>query len=199
MRIFHDTSPSRETRTVADLAESVRSAVQHSERLTDAEKAGIQRRIDEVERRAKPSTELPLIRTQNDCVLRNIVVSSGGTPRVVDLDSLRAPLNSRWYDVAYFLVNVESLRKFRPFIGARRLARLFESFWDGYRARGFPDGLSQEQITSIVFFIKVEAMLADRWRAPLITLHDSFFGRRYISELKQSLTAARHSTLPLSV
>lgn len=199
MRAFHETSPCRDTRAVADLAESARTAIQHSACLSQVEKAGITRKIMQAEQRAKPSTKLPLIRTQNDWVLRNIVVTDDGTPRVVDLDSLRAPFNSRWYDVVYFLVNIESLRKFSPLIRARPLARLFESFWNGYVAPGLPDGLWKEQVTSIIFLTKVEAMLGDHWRPPLIRLHDSFFGRRYIRELKQSVAAARYSTLPLSV
>jgi hypothetical protein len=187
LRAFHDSSQPTGFRPMSDLEENVRRLAKSTEHLTRDER---ERTLESIAcaavRAGAGRTRLPSIRVHHDCTLRNVVVRDDGSPCLVDLDSMRAPPKSRWYDVVGFLINLESQIKYAPLGDPRAIAAAWRSFWSGYLGAGLPDGLSLEQIDAVLFLIKVEYLLGGTWR-PLYEIYTGFPSARYIRRLKASL------------
>jgi hypothetical protein len=195
MRVFHDSSTASGTQLVGELAAIAHRVTAATEYLTHDERKEIIQHVKIAERNADPQTELPLIKIHNDWVLRNILVRDRGSFYVVDLDSMRAPNNSRWYDVSYFLINVESQLKYWPIINKKSIADLWQSFWRGYSEKGSPDALSSRQIRSLIYLIKVQYLFGATIRPPLFKIYNNFLGPVYLRHLKKSIVQGKYSTL----
>jgi hypothetical protein len=195
MRVFHDSSAASGTQLVAELAATAHRVTAATEYLTDDERKTIIQHVQIAERDADPQTELPLIKIHNDWVLRNILIRDSSSFYVVDLDSMRAPNNSRWYDVSYFLINVESQLKYWPIINKKSMADLWQSFWLGYLEKGSPDALSSHQIRSLIYLIKVRYLFGATIRPPLFKIYNNCLGPVYLRHLKKSIMQGKYSTL----
>jgi hypothetical protein len=195
MRRFHDSSTASGTQLVGELAATAHRVTAATEYLTDDERKTIIQHVQSAERNADPKTELPLIKLHNDWVLRNILIRDNSSFYVVDLDSMRAPNNSRWYDMSYFLINVESQLKYWPIINKKSMADLWQSFWQGYSEKGFPDALSSHQIRSLIYLIKVQYLFGSTIRPPLFKIYNNFLGPVYLRNLKNSIMQGKYSTL----
>lgn len=195
MRTFHDSSKSSGVRLVTELADNAHKVTEQTQYLTDEERNKLIRNIRNAENQANPQTELPLIKIHNDWVLRNILVDNTGAFYVVDLDSMRAPVNSRWYDLSYFFINLESQLKYWPIIDRISLLYLWKSFWQGYSQKGLPETLSENQIKAIIYLIKVEYLFGGTIRAPLFEIYNKFLGPLYLRNLKKTIMRGEYSTL----
>ena len=194
MRVFHDLSTGYGSQRVGELLANVHRATAATEYLTNVERTKIKEHITIAGKHANPQTELPLIKIHNDWILRNILVGNSGSFHVVDLDSMRAPNNSRWHDVSYFLINLESQLKYWPIIDRSSITDLWRSFWRGYLEKGLPDGLSRQQIRSLIYLIKVQYLFGETIR-PLLKIYGNLFGRLYLRNLKRSIMQGEYSTL----
>jgi hypothetical protein len=198
MRLFHDSSAAVGAQRVAELAADIGRATAATEYLTDGERKEILEHIKIAGRNANPKTELPLIKIHHDWILRNILISDKCSFHVIDLDSMRAPNNTRWCDVSYFLINLESQLKYWPIIDRRSIGDLWQSFWEGYLENGLPDGLSRQQIRSLIYLTKVEYLFGATIR-PLFQLYGDFLGRLYLRNLKKSIMQGEYSTLSVEL
>jgi len=199
MRTFHDSSTSSGVRSVSTLASNARRVTEMSQYLTDKESEEMIRYIGIAEKQAGPQTELPMIKIHNDWILKNILISKTGTVHVVDLDSTQAPDNSRWYDLSYFLINVESQFKYWPIINRISLVNLWKSFWKSYSEKGFPDILSKEQIIAIIYLIKVEYLFGGTIRRPLFEMYHKPLGTIYLRKLKKTMLRGEYSILSVDL
>jgi hypothetical protein len=195
MRIFHDTSRSSGVKRVRELADNARRVTSCSPYLTEDQRRELVRHIEAGERVAGSGTELPLIKIHNDWILRNLLIMRNGGVRVVDLDSMRAPDNSRWYDLCYFLINVESQLKYWPVMGRAGLLDLWKSFWCGYSEKGLPEALSAKMIIAIMYLIKVEYLFGGTIRPPLFEIYGRYLGTVYLRQVKKSVIRGAYSML----
>jgi len=195
MRIFHDTSRSSGVKRVWELADNARRVTSCSPHLTEDQRKELVKHIEGAERSAGAATELPLIKIHNDWILRNLLIMRDGGVRVVDLDSMRAPDNSRWYDLCYFLINVESQLKYWPVMGRAGLLGLWKSFWCGYSDNGLPEALSAKMIIAILYLIKVEYLFGGTIRPPLFEVYGRYLGKVYLRQVKESVIRGAYSTL----
>lgn len=199
MRAFHDSSTSSGVRLVGELADNARRVTGKSQYLTDAERKELIRHIGLAERQADPQTELPMIKIHNDWVMRNILIKNTGAFYVVDLDSMGAPDNSRWYDLSYFLINMESHLKYWPIVGRTSLVNLWKNFWQGYSEKGVPEALSKKQLKAIMNLIKIEYLFGGTIRPPLFEIYKKFLGPRYVRNLKKAIMRGEYSTLSVEL
>ncbi|NIM98702.1 MAG: phosphotransferase [candidate division Zixibacteria bacterium] len=195
LRTFHDSSKSSGLRLVGELADNARSVTERSKYLSKEEREEVIGWIGMAERRAGAEMQLPLIKIHHDWILRNILITDTGSPYIVDLDSMRAPDNSRWYDVTCFLINLESQLKYRPLISRGKLANLWKSFWQGYAEELVPEGLSENQVMALIYLIKVEYLFGGTMRPPLFETYNKLLGRRYLNNLRDAVTRGEYSTL----
>ncbi len=198
LRAFHDGSPKLGLKRIRHVAANVRNALSHTPHLRQKRKKEFGALIDRAEAAAGPDTALPLTRIHNDFILRNILVGEDGSLHLVDLDSLRAPANSRWYDVAYFLISLESQGKYAPVISEAYLGGVWRKFIEGYVGSGLPDGLDATRIEPILFLIKAEFLLGPSYRVPLFEMFSDLLGRRYLRRVTRAALEGRYSPLPLA-
>jgi tRNA A-37 threonylcarbamoyl transferase component Bud32 len=198
IRKLHDSSKVSGMKTVGELADNARRVTDQSRYLTSEEKAAVIGNIAVAETRADSHCSLPLIKIHNDCTLRNIVIRTNGSPCFVDLDSMRAPDNSRWYDVGCFLINLESQTKYSLLGHSRIIVNMWKSFWTGYVEKGRPDGLSEKQITALIYLIKVEYLLGGTMRPPLFEVYKGVLASRYLKRLKDALLRRDYITFSAS-
>jgi hypothetical protein len=195
LRAFHDSSEPDGFRSIGDLEENARRVAASTEHLTRDERTQALELIRCAAVRAGDSgTALPLIPVHHDCTLRNVVVRGAGLPCLLDLDSMRAPWKSRWFDVAVFLTNLESQIKYAPLVGTGCIAAAWDSFWTGYEGVGLPDGLSLEQAQAVLFLIKLEYVFEGSW-LPLFEVYTGLLASRYVRQLKTSVLNGEHLTL----
>ena len=130
-----------------------------------------------------------------------LVCAALGIPLVVsdDIETHRAlyPQTSvRWYDVASLQINLESQTKWSPLLTRRRVAPLWQAFWNGYRggdgggaAATAIDGLANERIPALLYAIRVQYLLGGTARVPLYRMFGGMLGRRYVRALVRGLVA----------
>ena len=194
LRMFHDASPTSASKPVRDVAANARDVAQGSRYLDRSERDRVIQHIGAAEARAGGSTALPLIKIHHDCSLRNMIVTADGHPRLVDLDSMRAAPDSRWYDVTTLLINLESQSKYAPIVSARAVAPAWRAFWQGYLASGTPDGLTPEAIRALLYLTKVEYLLGGTFRPPLFEVYTGGIAARYLRRLKRTVVAGKPFT-----
>ena len=197
MRVFHDSAHASGVMLVDELAENARRVTEGSGYLVQVDREKIMSEVDSAKMRVRSQRQLPLIRIHNDWILRNIMITDNGYPYIVDLDSMRAPDNSRWYDVTCFLINLESQIKYWPIVRAGFLMDMWENFWQGYSGKELPDGLSESEIWPIIYLIKVEYLFGGTIRPPLFEVYGGVLGSCYVRQLKKAVK--RGEFLPLSL
>lgn len=197
MRVFHDTAHASGVMLVDELAENVRRVTEGSGYLVQGDGEKIIREVDRAKMRVRSHMQLPLITIHYDCILRNIMITDNGYPYIVDLDSMRAPDNSRWYDVTCFLINLESQIKYWPVVRACILMDMWTHFWQGYSGKELPDGLSESEIWAIIYLIKVQYLFGGIIRPPLFEVYSGVLGSYYVRRLKEAVKRGECFTLSL--
>lgn len=191
LRTFHDASAPTASKLVGELAANARQLCEHTPYLGESERGQVVEQIGAAASRAGADTALPLVKIHHDCSLRNIVVTEGGSPRLLDLDSMRASVDSRWYDVTTLLINLESQVKYNPIVSAGAVAPAWSAFWAGYVAPGRPDGLSSDAIRALLYLTKVEYLLGGTFRPPLFEVYTGRIAARYVRRLKRTVVAGK--------
>jgi Phosphotransferase enzyme family len=192
LRAFHDSSEPSGVRSLDDLEENARRLAASTAHLaTDERRRALERITAAAVTAGDGGTWLPLIRVHHDCTLRNVVVRRDGSPCLLDLDSMPAPGNSRWYDLTVFLINLESQIKYAPLCDAGSIAAAWGSFWSGYLDAGVPDGLPLERAQALLFLVKFEYVFEGTW-LPVFDVYTDPLARRYLGRLKRSLLGGQH-------
>jgi hypothetical protein len=186
LRVFHDASEATSSKPVRDIAANARRLAKGGDDLIE--------QISGAESRAGADTALPLIKIHHDCSLRNMIVTGEGEPRLVDLDSMRAAPDSRWYDIATLLINLESQAKYAPVVSARAVAPAWRAFWRSYLDGGPPDGLSIDAAHALLYLTKVEYLLGGTFRPPLFEVYTGRIAARYLRRLERALVAGEPFT-----
>jgi hypothetical protein len=193
MKSFHDSSRASGSLKVSEVAARAKEATVETDYFTQDQKKQIINHLAAAEASAGAHTELPLIKIHNDWVLRNILVTDDDSFYVVDLDSMRAPDNSRWYDVTYFLINLESQLKYWPLIDKKNINGLWKSFWSGYSGDPVTEGSSTERIMPLIYLIKVQYLLGATIRPPLYKIYRNLSGSIYLKRLRESILQGESS------
>lgn len=186
MRRFHDAFASSESLEIATLIDSTADLVRETTYLSTAEKASVRSHLDRNAHRLTVRT-LPRVQVHNDWILRNIVVAADGTDYVVDCDSMRARADLRWLDVAYFLLNMDSQLKWYPLVTAEMLTDLCREFWRGYAGERLPDGLMPEQVTAILYILRLRCLLGGTTRAAYFQVMGGPLDPRVLRNLKEGV------------
>jgi hypothetical protein len=188
MKLFHDSSENSGVVYTSELISSAINAVVNSKYLTAGQKEHFLKCIKNVKICIQSQTELALMKIHGDWILRNIMVREDHSFCVVDLDSMRSPDNSKWYDVAYFLINLESQLKYWPIISKTNLDNLWASFFSGYLENGISESMSPKQIGAIIYLIKVQYLLGATNRPPLFDIYNNnFLSKMFVKHLKRSM------------
>ena len=190
MRRFHDAFPSAEPVEVAPLVSSTADLLQGTAYLSASEKESVRSHLERHARVLAVPT-LPSVKVHNDWILRNIMVAADGIDYVVDCDSMRARNDLRWLDLAYFLLNVDSQLKWYPLVTAEMLADLSREFWRGYAGEHLPDSLTAEQVTAILYILRLRCLLGGTTRPAYFEAMSGPVDRRVLHALKHSVVAGR--------
>jgi hypothetical protein len=187
LRSFHDALATPTGRNVAAIVGRLTEAIAAASCLEDDERA---RAIANVERAGDVvgrDTDLQLTRSHNDLTMRNVILRPDGSITVVDCDSLQRPGETRWHDVAHFLLNLGSVVRYYPLFRPAFVARLSAAFLAGYRGQGYPGRLSEARMHAVLRLIKAEYMLGIGFRPPFLVTYDKVVGRRFYKQLKRDL------------
>jgi hypothetical protein len=186
MRQFHDAFAPTERISVADFTVELTELLRTTPHFTDAERQRVMAHLTR-HAAALPVAALPAIRTHNDWVLRNIILTPDGTDYVIDNQDLHCRPNWRWSDVALFLLNLEVQLKWFPLTTRRMMSRLWHAFWTGYIGeRGIPDGLGIEHVPAVLYITRLQWLIHGVIRQPYLDI----MGRRFNSHFRQRLKNA---------
>jgi hypothetical protein len=188
MRRFHDAFGSAECMEVTTLIDSTADLVRETPYLSTSEKVSVRSHLDRYAHVLAVPT-LPTVQVHNDWILRNVIVAADGTDYVVDCDSMLARADLRWIDVAYFLLNVDSQLKWYPLVTAEMLADLSREFWRGYAGEHLPDKLTSEQVTAILYILRLRCLLGGTTRPPYFQVMGGPLDRRALCNLKESVVS----------
>lgn len=187
LRSYHDALAMPTGRNLATIVGRLAEATATSSCLDADERLGAIGNIERAGDVVGRGTDLQLTRSHNDLTMRNIILRPDGSPTVVDCDSLQRPGETRWHDVAHFLLNLESIIKYYPLFRPGFVARLTAAFFDGYRGQGYPDRLSEERMWAVLHLIKAEYMLGIGYRPPFLVTYDTVLGRHFLAKMKREL------------
>jgi hypothetical protein len=190
MRRFHDAFPSGESVEIAPLVSGTADLLHETAYLSASEKESVRSHLERYARVLAVRT-LPTVQVHNDWILRNIMVAADGVDYVVDCDSMRARSNLRWLDLAHFLLNVDSQLKWYPLVKSEMLADLTREFRRGYAGEQLPDALSAEQVTAILYILRLRCLLGGTTRPAHFEAMSGPVDRRVLRALKHSVVAGR--------
>ncbi len=195
MRDFHDAFPATETIAVADMVGKLTARLDAARHFSPPEReriaAQLIRRGD-----ALGVAVLPAIRTHNDWVLRNIIVTADGTDYVIDNQDLHSPANWRWSDVALLLLNLEVQLKWFPLTTRRMMSRLWQAFWDGDVGEGGgPDRLEPAQLAAALYLVRLEWLIDGVIRQPYLDVMGHRFNRHLRRRLKDHAARGEYTLL----
>ena len=196
MRRFHDAFASTASIEIAPLIDSTADLVRETMYFSASERASMESHLDRYASTLAVRT-LPAVQVHNDWILRNIMVTADGTDYVVDCDSMRARADLRWLDVAYFLLNMDSQLKWHPLVTAKMLAELSREFWRGYAGGHLPDGLTSEQVTAILYILRLRCLLGGTTRPPFFQVMVGSLNRRALRSVKDSVVNGRATLFDL--
>jgi hypothetical protein len=196
MRRFHDAFGSTDSIGVAPLIDSTTELVQQTTYFSAAEKASVRAHLDRYAHFLAVRT-LPTVQVHNDWILRNIMVTADGTDYVVDCDSMRSGTDLRWFDMAYFLLNMDSQLKWHPLVTAERLVELSREFWYGYADEHLPDSLTREQVIAILYILRLRCLLGGTTRPPYFQVMGGSFDRRVLRRLEESVVSGEATLFDL--
>ena len=194
LRTFHDSwRPFGELR-LGELTEQIYSDAGDESRLTPGEADRLSGVVREAEQRAGGADlMLPTIRLHHDCTLRNVIVRPERLPCLVDLDSMRSEPKPRWYDIAVFLVNLESQLRYSPLVAPREVATAWDRFWEAYAGAALPDDLTLDNAHALLLLMKADMYV--RPKRPVPRVYRGYPASRYVDRLKDSLLRGSHSVL----
>jgi hypothetical protein len=196
MRAFHDAFEPSSMIPVSAVVDDTLALVDSSSYLTTRERSSIRERSESRASVLATAGELPRLKIHGDWILRNIVVDRSGHGFVVDCDSMRAEDDLRWYDVAYFLINLESQMKWAPVVSRSGLAPLARAFNEGYLGSDSTvDSLSSAQRAALLYLIRVRYLLGGTLRVPLHRMFGGLVGGRYLRRLRAGLAAGEPTLL----
>jgi hypothetical protein len=199
MRQFHDAFAASGSVAIGPLVASTAGLVRDTPAFSAEEKASVLSHLGR-HAHALSTDSLPAVKIHNDWILRNIMVAADGTDYVVDCDSMRGEADLRWLDVAYFLLNIESQMKWFPLVTVGMLSQLWREFWRGYAGEsGIPDGLTPEQVTAILYIVRLRYLLGGTSRPAYFTVMDGLLDHRVLGPLRESVVMGRATQLDLSL
>lgn len=187
LRSFHDVLAMPAVRNLAAIVGRLREAIAASSCLDADERLRAIANAERVGDVVGRDTDLQLTRSHNDLTMRNVILRPDGSITVVDCDSLQRPGETRWHDVAHFLLNLESVIRYYPLFRPAFVARLSAAFLDGYRGQGYPDRLPEERMRAVLHLIRAEYMLGIGFRPPFLVTYDKVVGQRFHRRLKREL------------
>jgi hypothetical protein len=193
MRKFHDASEVSGSLSAGEFVQQAQTLVERTGFFAPAEKTTVLQHIDRYAATLR-TRELPLRMIHHDWTLRNVLVDRTGADYLVDFDSLRAPVSSRWIEVVCLMLNLESQSKWSPLITIGMLSGLWQSFWRGY-ASDRPPECSIDDVPALLFLTRIFHLLGGTFRVPLFRKHYRFVDRRFIRAVKSSVLRGEHTLL----
>ncbi len=200
MRAFHDMSPRMPGHTVAMEISDARACLETTPHLNAAEKARIAAHINTIAPNLNPSANLPAVYRHNDWAMRNFIRSADGNLTLIDLDSMRSKSqgslpSSRWYEVLYFLINLECQMKYAPAFSVDQVSSFARAFVQGYFADGPCEYVPAAHLPRLLYLMKVSWTCGGIGRRSLFAKFAGRLDRRYLSLLVGALGRGRFGLL----
>jgi hypothetical protein len=195
MREFHDAFAPTEKIAVADFTAELNGLLRTTSYFSYDERLRVMAHLAR-HAASLPAAALPAVRTHNDWVLRNIILTRDGTDYVIDNQDLLCPPNWRWSDIALFLLNLEVQLKWFPLTKRRMMSRLWSAFWTGYVGdRGIPDGLRVEHVPAVLYLTRLQWLIHGVIRQPYFDIMGRRFNRHFRWRLKNAVLRGDSSLL----
>jgi hypothetical protein len=126
----------------------------------------------------------------NDFTLRNLLIDDAGAFFVLDWDAMVhpafSPLSSGWWDVTLFMLNLQSLARFRPAVRASRLRALATAFLSGYLGED-GDTIGRDRAASLLYLFTLRYWYAVGTDRSLARVYRRRLGWRYVRTLRRAL------------
>lgn len=187
---FHISLTSPKYSSLYQVKAQIKTALDSTSWLTPWEKTKFKRRLLNTGN-ARKNIRLALVRPHNDFSLRNILVS-GNQFGIIDWDAMVHPhlpdLAPAWYEISFFLINLQSLLRFHPIISKPFIAALKNEFLRGYFS-AIPIDLGTQEMMLYLFTLRHFLGLDSDRTLPRI--YRSRFGKRYIRLLKRALLSGQ--------
>lgn len=185
---YHEAVATDETVEMADVLVSLDNALEEDNYFTEKKKKILMGHLNNIRNSTIGSLTLTLVRTHNDFTLRNILLSDRGFG-IIDWDAMVHPelpdRASVWNELTYFLLNLQSMQRFRPLISSGRIRMLNQSFLRGYFEK---NSLTRFDCFNELFYVfTLRSFLGIDSDRPLWKIYRPRLGGRYIRFLEKSL------------
>ena len=189
LRKFHLVMASQNKIFVSDIIEEVDSAIKSSIYFTELQKKLIQKHLNCIKNRIDSKAFIDSVTPHNDFSLRNIICDKKGNFSIIDWDAMSHadfPKNaSIWHDLTNFLINIQSLIKFYPFVSIMKMEFLINSFLTGYFDKSLKSFGSN--LNDILYIFTLKAFVGLSGDRPLYEVYKKRLGFRFIYILKKML------------
>ncbi len=192
MRAFHDMSPEQDGEKIGDVVARARECVLTTDLLDESGKSLVDARLATAAGTLNMDCRLPAVYCHNDWAIRNLIRRPNGALAIIDLDSMRSNYKwsapaSRWYEVLYFLINIEKQIKYAPVTSIRQLSLLAQAFLGGYFAPGSCSDFPIAHLQGLLYVMKVDRAFGGGGRRTLFKKFGSRLDRLYLHKLHRSL------------
>jgi len=182
---FHTSLKSNQTIGLDEIIDRLQTALTRSSWLALKEKNQLKLKLDFVQDTERMSLEL--VRTHNDFSLRNILVS-GSRFGIIDWDAMVHPhmpdLAPAWYEISFFLINLQSLLRFHPLASKKVIASLKTEFLKGYFL-GKPN--KENELESLLYVFTLRHFLGMDSDRALPQIYRTNLGSRFVKMLRKAL------------
>jgi len=185
---YHKVTATEKTIYIKDILVPLYEAVETDQYFSETEKQVLKGHLDYIENIVKEDTSFTLVNTHNDFSLRNIIVS-GPDFGIIDWDAMMHPYFLRpapvCSEVSFFLINLQSMLRFYPFVSGKKINRLKQAFLQGY----FEKNTSAERINfnQLFYIFTMRYFMGIGSDRILPQIYRNNFGNRYIKMLKKQL------------
>lgn len=193
MQLFHASQGKKESRPIGELLNNIQKKLNSSNFFIESEKEVIYQNILRIKENIDFSQKLPVVNIHHDWTLRNILITRNDARLlVIDLDSVQWAPTWCWYDIVFFLINIESQIKYWPFLKIKDLALLWEQFLRGYCDNGKCEQITREELGRLLYLVKVDH-LTDTYS--IAGFYNRGLGKLYVKRLKEALLKGQYTLL----
>lgn len=177
---------------MSPLVAEILARLERDESLPSTDKNRVATHLDRIERyfQQAPVT-LGRVWPHNDFTLRNILILDSGDFFALDWDAMVhpkfSPATHGVWDVTLFLLNLYSLKRFRPFARGTRLDSLGENFVSGYLSSATANGgnLTKEMLHDLLYVFVLRYWYGIAVAKPLREVYRQNLGWRFCRSLRR--------------
>ena len=189
LKNFHSAMSSRKPIFVVDVIEEINLAIKKSNYFSKLQKKLVFEHLNCIKDRIGSNAILNSVSPHNDFSLRNIIADKRGNFSIIDWDAMshrEFPKNaSIYHDLTNFLINVQSLIKFRPFVSTVKIESLLNCFLTGYF--NTPVKSLGSQLEDMLYIFTMKEFIGLSGDRPLYQVYKKRLGFRFIKILEKML------------